>query len=585
MINYLWKQKKWSYAIYVLMITVIIMMGCSKSPTKVIHLQNITIEPAELALMIGKTAQLTIIYIPGKATPQKITWYSNAPDTVLVSPEGIVTALAEGEAMITATSIDGSHQASCVVTVHAEEIPLLGLALEQTEITLNIGATQQLNVLYTPENATHKDVVWSSSDDDLVSVSIDGEIMALSVGVATVIVSTVDGTLSSECQITVQESMIFSIASTLDWNEAITTIQGNGNDKIYFLNIIDDISLDTFLGNPTFGSVSGITVTITGNHTIRTGNDLLIVGPYQSLVIEDLTLLGANSQVAYDIRLVQVLRDAVFTMQGKAMIKEGRGGVYVASRGTMNMVSGIIRDCTACYGGGVLVEGGTLNMLGGMICNNSNFNALNYESSGGGVYVFNGTFMMSGGIISENITNGRGGGGGVSIDNSTMIMTGGEIYRNMAPNYNGGGVFLRNSSFTMSGGVISENSGNGGGVYLAQSNFYFNKGKISRNNGEGVSCSDETSNITMSGGEISGNTGGMGAGLLFGSGLLIISGGIIYGNLDSGVSPDFANSSNSYGAALTVGTSATAQYGDGTNIFPHTDGHAFFTDYTVIGRE
>lgn len=76
---------------------------------------------------------------------------------------------------------------------------------------------------------------------------------------------------------------------------------------------------------------------------------------------------------------------------------------------------------------------------------------------------------MYGGIISGNEA-GRWGGGIYFIGNSTFTMNGGGILQNTANAY--GGVYLRNgsgSTFSMSGGKISENtvisSGNGGGIY------------------------------------------------------------------------------------------------------------------------
>ena len=73
--------------------------------------------------------------------------------------------------------------------------------------------------------------------------------------------------------------------------------------------------------------------------------------------------------------------------------------------------------------GGVKVEGGTFNMLGGEITGNT------AAGSGGGVYVSNGIgsigkFTMSGGEISGNTADSYGGGVYVTPYNSTFIMSG-----------------------------------------------------------------------------------------------------------------------------------------------------------------
>jgi hypothetical protein len=72
---------------------------------------------------------------------------------------------------------------------------------------------------------------------------------------------------------------------------------------------------------------------------------------------------------------------------------------------------------------------------------------------------------------------------------------------------------------------------------------------------------------------------------LFYLGKLILSGGTIYGNVESGAHIDKANSSKSEGAALWITESARAVYGDGSAILPHTDGNVLYTDYTIKGRK
>ena len=104
------------------------------------------------------------------------------------------------------------------------------------------------------------------------------------------------------------------------------------------------------------------------------------------------------------------------TLTGSGTITGGKnagngGGVYVASKGSLTMNSGIsIEYNSAENGGGVYVDGGTFTLSGGTFTGNS------ASSNGGGVYVYSGSFYLSGGTISDNgVTSDNSHGGGVYV--------------------------------------------------------------------------------------------------------------------------------------------------------------------------
>ena len=129
----------------------------------------------------------------------------------------------------------------------------------------------------------------------------------------------------------------------------------------------------------------------------------------------------------------------------------------------------------------VYVSGGSFTLAdGGILANNT------ASSDGGGVYMDGGTFTMSGGILTNNTANSDAlsSGGGVYMDGGTFEMSGNAVIsKNQAPN--GGGVYVDNSgTFTMSGGILTNNTaninnrGSGGGVYVDGGTFTMNNGII-----------------------------------------------------------------------------------------------------------
>ena len=77
------------------------------------------------------------------------------------------------------------------------------IKLEQTELTLKTGETSQLVVNFMPENAKVQKLLWSSSDENIITVDENGNVKALKEGSATVTVKTEDEKHSATCVVTV----------------------------------------------------------------------------------------------------------------------------------------------------------------------------------------------------------------------------------------------------------------------------------------------------------------------------------------------------------------------------------------------
>ena len=63
---------------------------------------------------------LTAIIIPDNANNKNVSWSSDKPSVATVDENGKVTAVAEGTAKITVTTVDGKKTADCAVTVTAK---------------------------------------------------------------------------------------------------------------------------------------------------------------------------------------------------------------------------------------------------------------------------------------------------------------------------------------------------------------------------------------------------------------------------------------------------------------------------------
>ena len=83
---------------------------------------GITVSPTTATLEVGGTTTLTATVAPSNATNPTVTWGSSDENVATVDQDGMVTAIAPGQATITATTTDGSNlSASCAVTVNAPQ--------------------------------------------------------------------------------------------------------------------------------------------------------------------------------------------------------------------------------------------------------------------------------------------------------------------------------------------------------------------------------------------------------------------------------------------------------------------------------
>jgi hypothetical protein len=81
-----------------------------------IPLQSIALDKEELVMEAGGTAALAILVTPANASDVSVAWSSNRPEVATVA-DGIVTAHANGVAIVAATSADGSHRGEAAVIV------------------------------------------------------------------------------------------------------------------------------------------------------------------------------------------------------------------------------------------------------------------------------------------------------------------------------------------------------------------------------------------------------------------------------------------------------------------------------------
>jgi uncharacterized protein YjdB len=194
-----------------------------------VAVKGVTLNQNSLSLTVGGTATLTATVAPSSATNKEVTWSSSNANVAAVN-SGAVTAVSAGSATITVTTADGGNTATCAVTVTGGGggVAVTNVSLNQNSLSLTVGGTATLTATVAPSNAANKAVNWVSSNTAVATVS-GGMVTAVSVGTATITVTTADGGKTDTCAVTVISGGSGNVAVTnvtLDQTSLSLTVGG-----------------------------------------------------------------------------------------------------------------------------------------------------------------------------------------------------------------------------------------------------------------------------------------------------------------------------------------------------------------------
>ena len=172
-----------------------------KVTEKKIEVSGISISET-LSLKKGESGTLSVKFTPENPTDKTVTWESS-DEKVATVKDGKVTAVAKGTAKITVTSNNGK-KAACTVTVTEDAVSVTEVTLNKTKLEIKVDGSETLKATVKPDNATNKELIWTSSDDAIVKVDKDGKVTGVKEGTAKIIVITKDKEKKATCDVTVK---------------------------------------------------------------------------------------------------------------------------------------------------------------------------------------------------------------------------------------------------------------------------------------------------------------------------------------------------------------------------------------------
>ena len=197
-----------------------------------------------------------------------ITWNlasgSSLPAGLSLSEDGKITGkpTTDGTFTFTVTATNDSGSDSKDFTLKIDKpafIPVTGLELNKSTLTLQEKGSYALTTTAKPDNATNKNVTWESSDTSIATVDANGTVTAISAGTATITVTAQDGSgVNTSCSVTVTHSMVHTPKKDATCTE-------DGNIEYWYCKNCDKYFSDE---NATEG-LSDVVIPATGHHYVN----------------------------------------------------------------------------------------------------------------------------------------------------------------------------------------------------------------------------------------------------------------------------------------------------------------------------
>ncbi len=228
---------------------------------KPVAVTGISLAETQVAIEVHDYYQLNYTITPGDATIRDVVWSSDNTAVATVDNTGRVYGVSEGTVNITVTTEDGNYFATCVVNV--DYIDVEGISISPKDASVKIGSTIQFTATVYPENATNKNVVWSVDDKNVLSINQSGKATAVSVGMATVTVTTEDGEYIDSTVVRVEPINVTGITISLQnktlsqgrtYRFAATITPSNATNK----DVVWSVSDSSILSVDQTGNVTGL---------------------------------------------------------------------------------------------------------------------------------------------------------------------------------------------------------------------------------------------------------------------------------------------------------------------------------------
>lgn len=168
-----------------------------------------------------------------------MSYTTSDPNVLTVDENGNITAVGIGTAEVAMSSKDGKIATSKVVEVVVTPVSLD--MVDSITLTKENNSKAKLEAVVQPEDATHVEIEFTSSNEDVATVNSDGEINAVDIGETTITASIKETDITAECIVTVAPDI-----ESIELSDTSLKMKKDGTAQL------------TAIANPDGASIDGI---------------------------------------------------------------------------------------------------------------------------------------------------------------------------------------------------------------------------------------------------------------------------------------------------------------------------------------
>ncbi len=209
------------------LLAVVLLLGCSTpgEPDPVVDEEedagpavvSVLIDQGDLELVVDAREELTATVVAQGGADETLLWSSSDAALAVVSDDGVLTTLAEGEVVISVVSVFDPEQGDAIlVRVSAREPEVLSVSIDQIEPFVAVDGGLPLSATVIAFGDASTDVVWSSADEAVATVDADGVVAGVAVGeVLVTAVSAADDAVQDGVTVRVLDPLVLELDTAL----------------------------------------------------------------------------------------------------------------------------------------------------------------------------------------------------------------------------------------------------------------------------------------------------------------------------------------------------------------------------------
>jgi uncharacterized protein YjdB len=322
----------------------------------------LTLSKTEVTLKVGEKVAITYKVEPQDTTDQVAAFASDNEAIATVSAEGEITAVAEGETVVTVSL--GGLEEEVAVTVNPADVLPASVRIKPLESNdLVVGETLQLEGFILPPEALQDTFVWASNNEAVATVSAEGLVTALAAGEVEISLSLKNYPNVPAAKVTLNCYVPLPERLRVNGPDKIVVIEG----ELYEFTVsfepdgtytdvtwsVDDETKATI--DPETGKVTALApgpLTITATSTALAAlkaSKMIIVEAYVApeVTVEGKTSIGVGLNAVYKatVKGNYLGPNVTWSVSDEAVLSiDGAGNVTGLAAGTANVIAASVDD-------------------------------------------------------------------------------------------------------------------------------------------------------------------------------------------------------------------------------------------------